>query len=85
MHSTEMLLKVVQPGPFLVRTRTISAKAEVHHLGSALWFFVVNALFVAGQVVDSTKAFFARTIGLVAFEEFSMASLMFSMPASQYW
>lgn len=74
-----MLLEIVQAGPFLVRTWAVLAKAQIHHLRSAFWLFIVNALLVTGQVIDRAESLFARAVGFVAFEELSVASLMLSV------
>lgn len=74
-----MLLEIIQARPPLIRTWAVLAKAEIHHLGSTLRFFVVHTFLMTSQVVDRAEPLSARTIGLVTFEELSMACLMFSM------
>jgi uncharacterized membrane protein len=77
MHAIEMLLEIVQARPLLVRAWAVLAKAEIHHLWSAFRLLIVHALLVTGQVIDRAKSLFSRAVGLVTFEQFSMASLVF--------
>lgn len=79
MHATQMLFKVVQARPALVRTRTAFSEAEIHHLRPTLGFLIVNAFLMAGKVVDGTESFFARTVRFVTFERLSMACLVFPL------
>lgn len=78
MHPAEMLFEIVLSRPHLVGPGAVLSKAKVHHLGPALGFLVVNALLVAGQVVNGSKPFLARTVRFVAFEQLAMPSLMLS-------
>ena len=79
MHPVQMLLEIILPRPPLIRTRAILPKAHVHHFGAALGLLVMNALLVAREVINCTKAFLARTAWFVAFEELTMPGLMFSL------
>lgn len=78
VHAIEMLFEIVQTRPLLVWPWAVRSKAEVHHLRAAFWFLIVNALLVACQVIDGAESLFSRAVGLVTFEELSVASLMFS-------
>lgn len=80
-----MLLKVVQSGPSLARSRAVLPKAEIHHLRSALGLFIVNTFLVAGQIVDRAEAFLPGAVGLITLEQFTMTSFMFSRTWDQYW
>jgi hypothetical protein len=77
MHPSKMLLEVVQSGPLLARPRTIHPKAEIHHLRPTFRLFIVNAFLMAGQIVDRTEAFLARTVWLITLEQLAMSGLVF--------
>lgn len=68
MHAAQMLLEVVQARPVFVGTGATLPKAEIFHLRASLGLLVVNAFLMAGEVVDSAKALFTRTVGLVTFK-----------------
>lgn len=76
-----MLLEVIQAGPFLVRPWAILAKTQIHHLRTAFRLLVMDTFLMASQVVDGAEALLASTVGLVAFEEFLVACIMFSVKA----
>lgn len=78
MHTTQMLLKVVQARPSLAGSRAVLPKAKIHHLGSTLGLFIVNAFLVAGQVIDRAEAFFPGAVGLITLEQLTMTGLVFS-------
>lgn len=72
-----MLLEIVQARPLLVWTGAVLPKAQIHHLGTTFWLLVVNALLVTGQVIDCSESLFSRAVGLITFEQLSMAGFMF--------
>lgn len=74
-----MLLEVIQAGPFLVRPWAILAKTQIHHLRTAFRLLVMDTFFMASQVVDGAETLLASAVGLVAFEEFPVACLVFSV------
>lgn len=73
-----MLLEVIQARPSFVWTRTVFPETHIHHLWSTLGLFVMNTLFMAGEIVNSPEPFFSGAIRLIALEQLSMPSFMFS-------
>jgi hypothetical protein len=72
-----MLLEVIQTRPSLVGAGAVLSEAEIHHLGTSLGFFIMNAFLVAGEVVDGAEALFPGTVRLVAFEGLPVACFVF--------
>ena len=80
MHPSQMLTEIVQTGPALISSRAVFAETQVQDLGAAFRLLLVNTFLMAGEVVDGSEAFFAGTVGFIAFEGFLVSGFVFPLP-----
>lgn len=82
VHPVQVLFEVIETRPPLGRSRAVCPKTHVHHLGSTLGLFIVNAFLMTGKIIDGAKTVLARAIWHVAFEQLLVASLVFPVEVS---